>query len=103
MAGSFANISGHSMILDTTVLDRITAECKPKAHNIVFRYGQLVASTAAQECPKDTTALEQSILAQSKMIEYMTFLVSDGVEYGIYQEFGTSKICLLYTSDAADE
>lgn len=92
MAGSFAKISGHGAVLDTSVLDRITAEMKPKARAIVLKYGTQIASQAAQNAPVDTSALRNSIEPNSKMTGDMTFTVSDGVEYGVYQEFGTSKM-----------
>jgi HK97 gp10 family phage protein len=92
MAGSFAKISGHRAVLDTAVLDRITAEMKPKARAIVEKYGWNIASQSAQNAPVDTGALHDSILSESKMTGEMTFTVSDGVEYGVYQEFGTSKM-----------
>lgn len=92
MAGSFAKISGHGMVLDTTVLDRIAAEAKPKARAIVNRFGAIVAATSAQNAPVDTGALRNSITAMSGMTGELTYTVSDGVEYGVYQEFGTSKM-----------
>ena len=92
MAGSFAKISGHGAVLDTAVLDRITAQIRPKASKIVTTYGWKIASEASVMTPKDTTALEQSILTYSHPQSDMTFVVQDGVEYGVYQEFGTSKM-----------
>jgi HK97 gp10 family phage protein len=92
MAGSFAKIAGHGAVLDTKVLDRITAELRPKARKIVNSYGLAIASDAAQMAPVDTGALRNSITSESKMTGDMTFTVSDGVEYGVYQEFGTSKM-----------
>jgi HK97 gp10 family phage protein len=103
MAGSFAKISGHGMVLDTTVLDRITKELKPKARRIVQKYGVQVMSDSAQNAPVGTEAstgikgyvggsLRNSITSESRMTGDMTYTVSDGVEYGVYQEFGTSKM-----------
>jgi HK97 gp10 family phage protein len=109
MAGSFAKIAGHRMVLDTKILGRMTAEMRPEAEKIVEKYGLMVASTAAQNAPVDTGSLRNSILAQSRMARKtnitlengnmtesttteLTFVVSDGVEYGVYQEFGTSKM-----------
>jgi HK97 gp10 family phage protein len=92
MAGSFAKIGGHGMVLDTTVLDRITAELKPKASKIVNNYGNMVTADAAKRAPVETGALMNSLTSESKMTADLTFTVSDGVEYGVYQEFGTSKM-----------
>jgi HK97 gp10 family phage protein len=92
MAGSFAKIAGHGAVLDTSVLDRITANIKPNARRIVNTYGIEIASDAAANAPVDTGALRSSITSESKMTGDMTFTVSDGVEYGVYQEFGTSRM-----------
>jgi len=80
--------------LDTTVLDKITAEMKPKAGRIVNKYGLAMMTHAATKHPwkNVTSALENSILAESKMTGDLTFTISDGVEYGVFLEFGTSKM-----------
>jgi HK97 gp10 family phage protein len=103
MAGSFAKISGHGAVLDTAVLDRITANMRPKARKSVLKFGTQIASQSAQNAPVGTPestgipgyiggSLRNSITSESKMTGDMTFTVSDGVEYGIYNEFGTSKM-----------
>ncbi len=81
-----------SIKIDTAVLDRITAEMKPKARVIVNKYGVAISGEAAKRSPKDTHALENSILAASKMIADLTYRVQDAVTYGIFQELGTSKM-----------
>lgn len=78
--------------IDTTILDRMTAGMKPKAREIVNKYGIAIAGDAAKRSPKDTHALENSILANSQMIADLTYRVQDAVEYGIFQELGTSKM-----------
>lgn len=90
--GSFAKIAGHGAVLDTAVLDRITAEMKPKASAIVNKYGNMMLSSAVMLAPVDTSALINSLTSESKMTGDLTFTLSDGVEYGVYQEFGTSKM-----------
>jgi HK97 gp10 family phage protein len=104
MAGSFAKISGHGAVLDTAVLDRITSEMKPKAGRIVSKYGYAILADAVKSAPRDparppinpiplnTGALKSSLTSESRMTDETTFTISDGVEYGIYQEFGTSRI-----------
>ena len=84
------NVGG--VTLDTSILDKLTAEIRPKARKIVNQYGLEIASVAAQNAPVDTAALRNSLLSESKMTDDLTFMVSDGVEYGVYQEFGTSKM-----------
>jgi HK97 gp10 family phage protein len=80
------------VILDTAVLDRITAEIRPKARKIVNDYGNMVTNEAIKRAPVDTGALMNSISSESKMTGDMTFTVQDGVEYGVFQEFGTSRM-----------
>jgi HK97 gp10 family phage protein len=95
MAGSFASIKLYNGVqMDTSVLDRITAELKPKARKIVNKYGLAMASQAATVHPwkLQTGALTNSILSESKMTGDMTFTISDGVEYGVYLEFGASRM-----------
>ncbi len=92
MAGSIVKISGNNLILNTAVLDRITAELKPRAREIVNKYGLVIAGEASKNAPVDTSALRNSILSESHMEGDMTFVVQDGVEYGKFVEFGTSKM-----------
>lgn len=96
MAANVGNIH-----LDTRVLDKMTAEMKPKASEIVRKYGIKIMSDAAQNAPVDTSALRNSILAESKMTGDMTFTVSDGVEYGIFVEFGHTKQVRKGSQDVA--
>lgn len=90
--GSFTKIAGHGMVLDTAVLDRMTVQMKPRARAIIEKYGLAVTGDAAMRAPFEFGALRNSITSESKMTGDMTFTVSDGVTYGIYQEFGTSKM-----------
>lgn len=91
---------GAVVYLDTKVLDKITAEMRPKASAIVNKYGLAIASEAARRAPVATMessgyvggALRNSILSESHMEGDMTFVVSDGVSYGVWQEFGTSRM-----------
>lgn len=94
MAGSFAKISFHGAVLDTRILDKITAELKPKARNIVEKYGWTVASHAASVHPwkLQTGTLTGSVLSESKMTGDLTFTIVGGTEYAIFLEFGTSKM-----------
>lgn len=78
--------------IDTSVLDKITAEIEPKAAQTVNKYGIAITGEAAKFSPVDTSALRNSITSESHMVDNMTFRVQDGVEYGIFQELGTSKM-----------
>lgn len=77
--------------IDTSILDKMTAEMKPKARAIVNKYGVIISGDAAKRAPLDTGALRNSILAASQMISDMVYRIQDAVEYGIFQELGTSK------------
>ena len=78
--------------LDTAILDRMTAQMRPKAAAIVEEHGLAIASEAAQGAPVDTAALRNSLLSESGMTGDMEFTIQDGVEYGVFQELGTSKM-----------
>ena len=81
-----------SVKLDTRVLDKITAEMQPKASRIVNKYGLAITGEAAENAPLDIGALRSSITAESMMTGDLSFTVQDGVNYGIFQELGTSKM-----------
>lgn len=77
-----------NITIDTSILDKMTADMKPKARVIVNKYGVAIAGDAAKRAPVDTGALRNSILASSKMIADMTYRIQDGVNYGIFVELG---------------
>lgn len=79
-----------SIRLDTTVLDRLTAETRPRAGVIVMETAFLVEGDAKMLAPVDTGALKNSLHTERKGDLMAT--VSDGMEYGIFQELGTSRM-----------
>lgn len=86
------SVSVGNIRIDTHILDRMTAEAKPKARRIVEQYGRLVQASAITRAPYKTGNLQNTISSNSKMIADMTFRVQDGTEYGIFLELGTSKM-----------
>jgi HK97 gp10 family phage protein len=80
------------LVIDTAVLDRITKEIRPHAARIIETHGTNMAGMAAQNAPVDTSALRNSVLSESGMVGELTYAIQDGVEYGIFQELGTSKM-----------
>ena len=84
------NVGG--VYLDTTKLQKITNDIKPNASRVVRIYGNNVTSTAIRLAPVDTGNLINTIAAESKMIDDLTYRVQDGTEYGIFQELGTSRM-----------
>jgi HK97 gp10 family phage protein len=87
--GAQAFLDGVS--LDTTLLDKLTAEILPRASKVVESYGWKMASEAAQGAAVDTGALRNSITSESHLEEPLLFIIQDGVEYGVFVEFGTSN------------
>ena len=79
-------------VLDTTILDRMTVQAKPKAREIVHTYGIIIAGDSSATAPVYTSALKNSLVSESKMTGDMEYTVQDGVEYGIFQELGTSRM-----------
>ena len=82
------NVGG--VYLDTSVLDKLTEELKPRANNIVAKYASAIMGEAQRLAPVDTGALRASI--EAEQIEPLSWQVHDGVEYGVYQELGTHKM-----------
>jgi HK97 gp10 family phage protein len=81
-----------NVTVDTSKLDAMGKEAKPKARKIVATYGSLITTDAIVRAPVDTGNLINTISANSKMIADMLFRVQDGTEYGIFQELGTSRM-----------
>ena len=76
------------VVIDTKVLDKLTAEMKPKAAKIVKTYGNMMTSTAITLAPVDTGNLINTISSNSQMVDELTYRIQDGTEYGIFQELG---------------
>lgn len=74
----------------TTGLDELIDQLKPRAKKILKDSAFHVEAKAKINAPADTTALRNSITTV-EVSDYL-FRVQDGVEYGIYQELGTSKM-----------
>jgi HK97 gp10 family phage protein len=94
---------GAVVYLDTSVLDKITEELKPRAKKIVNTYGLLMTGDAAKSAPVGTPestgipgyvggTLRSSVTSESQMTGDMQFTVSDGVDYGLWVEMGTSRM-----------
>lgn len=76
--------------LDTRRLDQIIAAHPQRAGEIVRGAAFAVEGKAKTLAPVDTGALKNSL--HTEMRGKLTAVVADGVEYGIYQEFGTSRM-----------
>lgn len=79
-----------SVRIDTSVLDALAASSPAKAKAAVLKGGYMIEADAKQMAPVDTGALRNSI--ETEEGQGISAIVHDGVEYGIWQELGTSKM-----------
>jgi hypothetical protein len=56
---------------------------------VVKKHAFAIQANAASEAPVDTGALKNSLAAEP--IDPRNWTVKDGVEYGVFQELGTSR------------
>ena len=78
--------------IDTAKLDAIVANLHPGTARIVNTYGTAMAGKAATLAPVDTGSLRQTLNDESHMSGAAKYTIQDGVEYGVYQELGTSRM-----------
>lgn len=76
--------------IDTRKLDEIASKLERRRSDILGSVAANVMANAIAETPVDTGALRNSIhmQKQDEALGADTWFVMDGVEYGIYQEFG---------------
>ena len=85
-----ANAGSVTVKLDTKKLDEILAKAPERASLLVARGALAVRGRAASLAPVDTGALRASIAERE--VGQFKWQVYAGVEYAIYQEFGTYKM-----------
>lgn len=78
--------------VDTTKLDQLRATIKPKCSVALNTFGTAIAGDAARRAPVDTGALRSSITSESHMEGELRYVMQDGVNYGVHNEFGTSRM-----------
>ena len=76
--------------LDTRVLDAIAAGLNKNSDQVLASVAFQVEAEAKVRAPVDTGTLKNSIHTEKK--KQGLYWVADGVEYGIYQELGTSRM-----------
>jgi hypothetical protein len=76
--------------LDTARLDALIRAQPERANRIVRSGAFAVQGHAVTDAPIDTGALRASIMANEQ--SNLVWWVSDGVEYGIYQELGFNHV-----------
>lgn len=74
----------------TSRLPVIAAEMRPKAALAVQKTASDLEGHAKQNAPVDTGYLQGSI--QAEQVAELTSVVNVGAEYGVYVEFGTSRM-----------
>lgn len=79
-----------SVTLDTRRLDMIINRLPRESERLVRAGASQVMAAATAKAPIDTGALASSIHVEKK--QPLLCWVGDGVEYGIYQELGTSRM-----------
>ncbi len=82
--------SAGSIRLDTRELDSLARRLDTDVNGVIRTLAFRVVAHAKRSAPVDTGALRNSI--STEPVARMTYRVQDGVEYGIYQEFGTSRM-----------
>jgi HK97 gp10 family phage protein len=76
--------------LDTRELDAMAATLGVSTAQALSGVAFQVEAESKVRAPVDTGALKNSMHTEKKSKD--TYWVADGVEYGIYQEFGTSRM-----------
>lgn len=84
-----AQLAG-GITLDTKELDRLAQALDANAGRALAALAFQVEGHAKNFAPVDTGALKNSIQAEQRGT--LAWWVRDGVEYGIYQEFGTYRM-----------
>lgn len=92
MAGATFSVS---VSVDTSVLDALTPKMRPTAASLIRKHAYQFEAVAKENAPLDTGALRNSIHVSD--VSELTATIQDGVEYGVYQEFGVAH---PYTIDA---
>ena len=83
-------MAGLGVTLDTTQLDRLAKSLDTNVDRALASLAEYVKGQAANLAPYDTGALSNSINSEKE--RELLYLVFDQVEYGIWQELGTSRI-----------
>lgn len=90
MPGAFFGIS---VEVDTRVLDALIPTAKPTASALIRKHAFEFEGYAKAFAPVDTSALRNSI--NISQLGELSATISDGVEYGVYQEFGVNHPYLI--------
>ena len=70
-------------------IDGLKKKSKENVKNILFLSMSKMEELAKQKAPVDTGQLRRNIRLFPRLPGYKKYTLADGVEYGLYQEFGT--------------
>ena len=76
--------------IDLKGIDRLTKEMEPRAEQVLSDAAFQIETEAKKIAPYDTHALQNSIHVEPP--KRLNRIISDAVDYGIFQELGTSKM-----------
>lgn len=80
----------YSITVDAKRLLQIGAQAQAKAERVLDVAALNIEANAKRNSPVDTGALRASIHVAKD--GKLSRIIGDGVEYGVYQEFGTSRM-----------
>lgn len=83
-------MNNQHVTLDLSGLERLNGNRERVERWIPQKMAQDAETYAKLEVPVDTGALKNSIIAQPE--DAKTWILHDGMEYGIFVEFGTSRM-----------
>lgn len=86
MASFYGSLS-ISAVVDTSVLDAMSANMPGRVDKLLVETCAKIESDAKTMAPVDTGALRNSIEFEGE--GELTYIVHDGVEYGVFNELGT--------------
>ncbi len=92
MPGAFFGVS---VSVDTHVLDALRGTTRQVSAGLIRKHAAQFETIAKQNAPVDLGALVNSI--HISKIDEVSATIQDGVEYGVYQEFGVNH---PYTIDS---
>lgn len=82
--------SQYSVTLDMKKMEQIARDLNKNTEQVLKSFAFQVEGEAKTRAPVDTGALKNSI--NTKKMSDNLYRVQDGVEYGLFQELGTSRM-----------
>jgi HK97 gp10 family phage protein len=73
------------------ILTKFVPESEQKLNTIIRKYALKIQAETARDAPVDLGTLRNSIEAVKDGTKKLSWIVQDGVYYGVFQELGTSR------------